>query len=257
MRVFLSVVSHKHASLITELDCLSILAKHFVVVLKNNYEGEAQLLQRYCEQHNIHLINDAYGCGFGKNNNIVFKYCEEQFNIADDDFFITFNPDVVASPEDIQQLIDCMSNNSIPFAAISLYKNNERTIRDFSIRKFPTFTTFAKSFMGLGNNSIIKECLDVSKVDWAAGSFLAFRTDVYKKLRGFDEKFFMYCEDIDICYRANKQGYGLTYLPTISAVHLAKHQNRKIFSKHFYWHIKSALMFLLLSKAGIRTKSIL
>lgn len=257
MSVFLSVVSHKHASLIFNLDCLSALAKHFVVILKNNYEDEASLLQDYCEKNDIHLINSEYGCGFGKNNNIVFKYCEEKFNIGKDDFFITVNPDVVATPEDIFQLIDCMNDNSIKFAAISLYKNKEKTIRDFSVRNFPTLTIFAKSLLGFGNDSFIKQCIGNTKVDWAAGSFLAFKADLYKKLRGFDEKFFMYCEDIDICYRANKEGYGLTYLPEISAIHLAKHQNRKIFSKHFYWHIKSALMFLLLSRAGVRTKSIL
>lgn len=257
MRVFLSIVSHKHASLIFSLDCLSDLAKHFVVVVKNNYEGEASLLQDYCDKHNIHLINSEYGCGFGKNNNIVFKYCEDNLNIGDEDFFITFNPDVVATPDDIHKLVDCMTNERIKFAAISLYKNNERTIRDYSVRRFPTLTIFAKSFLGLGNNSLIQDCQEITKVDWAAGSFLAFKADLYKELRGFDEKFFMYCEDIDICYRAKKQGYGLTYLPALSAIHLAKHQNRKIFSKHFYWHIKSALMFLLLSRAGVKTKSIL
>lgn len=257
MRVFLSVVSHKHAELILRLNCLPILAKQFTVVIKNNYADERYFLQKYCDEHNIYLINDEFGCGFGKNNNLIYRYCEEHFKIVNGDIFITLNPDVVANPEDIMDLVSSMREKSIPFAAISLYKDQEKKTRDFSIRKFPTFLTFVKSLFGLGNDSLIKECSSVKEVDWAAGSFLAFDADVYKKLRGFNERFFMYCEDIDICYRANKMGYGLTYFSEISAIHLAKHQNRKILSKHFYWHIKSALMFLLFSRLGLSTKSIL
>ncbi len=43
-------------------------------------------------------------------------------------------------------------------------------------------------------------------MEWVAGSFIAFKSSSYRKVQGFDENYFMYCEDIDICYRAKSQG---------------------------------------------------
>ncbi|WOZ79003.1 glycosyltransferase family 2 protein [Kosakonia sacchari] len=257
MRVFLSVVSHKHASMIQELQCLPDLAKKFIVVLKNNVAEESSLLSKYCNDNSIYLVDEQYGCGFGANNNFIFKYCVERFNIKAGDIFITLNPDVFITCDEISELANTMQSESIYFSAITLYKDSNHICRDYSIRKFPNLKTFVCSFLGLGNNTMIKQCESVSRVDWAAGSFLAFDASLYQKLQGFDERYFMYCEDIDICYRAKQLGHQLTYLPQYSALHLAKHANRKVFSKHFLWHIYSALIFLINSKLKLSPKSIL
>jgi len=118
---------------------------------------------------------------------------------------------------------------------------------DNSIRKFPSLTQFGKSFLGLGNPTIINKNIVSAPtiVDWAAGSFLAFRSSHYAALKGFDEGYFMYCEDVDICYRSMLLGEQVVFFPQIKMQHLAEHANRSIFSKHFYWHVKSALRFLL------------
>ena len=62
------------------------------------------------------------------------------------------------------------------------------------------------SFLFQKNKTIIDKFSlnEESFTDWAAGSLLLFSADTYKKLNGFDEKYFMYCEDIDICYRYKK-----------------------------------------------------
>ncbi|EGR3506856.1 glycosyl transferase family 2, partial [Vibrio parahaemolyticus] len=78
--------------------------------------------------------------------------------------------------------------------------------------------------------------------------FIAIKAIHYKKLNGFDENYFMYCEDIDLCYRSKQEGESVLYLPNISAIHFAAHNNRKLLSKHFYWHLKSVFRFLITSK---------
>jgi hypothetical protein len=91
-------------------------------------------------------------------------------------------------------------------------------------------------------------------VDWAAGSFLLFRSGMYTELNGFDTSYFMYCEDIDICWRAKvKVKSPVVYLPHIKALHYAKHANRNVFSKHFYWHVKGVLRFLAKKNGLIRS----
>ncbi|EOV0841036.1 glycosyltransferase family 2 protein, partial [Cronobacter sakazakii] len=90
-------------------------------------------------------------------------------------------------------------------------------------------------------NSITKNTF----VDWASGSFLLFTSQLYERLEGFDTKYYMYCEDIDICLRANLIiGAKLTYIPSVRAIHLAAHANRKLFSKNFIWHFSSAMRYL-------------
>lgn len=257
MRVFISVVSHRHASLIRDIKCLPKLADNYFVVLKNNCHEESLVLQKYCEENSIYLIDSDYNKGFGANNNIVYSFCENKFDFNESDVFIVLNPDVLITHDNLNTLVKTMRNKCILFSAITLYKSEDKRERDYSIRMFPRIMTFIKSFIGLGNDTIICDCDTITKVDWAAGSFLAFNALFYKKIHGFDERYFMYCEDVDICFRAKTSGCQLTYIPDVNAIHFAKHANRKIFSKHFFWHCKSIIIFLFMTKFKLKPKSII
>jgi len=102
-------------------------------------------------------------------------------------------------------------------------------------------------YVGLKNNTIIdKTVIDTPTfVDWSAGSFLMFRVDLYRKLHGFNQRYFMYCEDVDICWRA-KTLYAerVLFVPDLKAMHQAQFNNRRFFSRHFFWHVSSAFRFL-------------
>ena len=256
MRVFISIISHGHAELIQSLCSLERLSDNFNIVLKSNTFED---LSAYCKKNNINYINESYGLGFGANNNFTYRYCREKLGMVGEDFFLILNPDVVASENSIISLVDLMIKCNSQIAGVNLFKDEQYLIPDNSIRKFPSFTQFGKSFLGLGNPAVINKELVSSpqKVDWAAGSFLAFRSSHYARLEGFDEGYFMYCEDIDICYRSKLLGERLVFFPQIKMQHLAEHANRSIFSKHFYWHVKSVLRFLLAKKGLAKRKSCL
>ncbi|MFS1953047.1 hypothetical protein [Vibrio breoganii] len=174
-----------------------------------------------------------------------------------DDLFIVMNPDVSITIEQFELLIDSMSKDSIEFATINLFKDKALSIYDPSIRNFPKLSTFIRSYLLNENPTIIdrSKIYKQTEVDWAAGSFLCFSAMHYEKLGGFDEKYFMYCEDIDICFRSKKSRVDLVYLPNVKAQHLARHNNRKLISKHFYWHIKSVIRFLYSRNFSVKNKS--
>ncbi|OLQ76116.1 glycosyl transferase family 2 [Photobacterium proteolyticum] len=255
MAVYISVVSHGHGGLIKQLDCLANLAEKFNVVVKLNLK-ELDLVS-YLKENNIHVIDELYGLGFGHNNNVVFSHCSNILKMNDGDTFIVFNPDVISSVEAIEQLVDSMNKEKVPIAAVNLFKDAKYSLPDNSIRKFPSLTQFINSFLGLGNSSIInkKNIIKPTITDWAAGSFLAFTASHYKTLQGFDENYFMYCEDIDICFRSNRLGSPVTFFPNVKMQHLAEHANRSMFSKHFYWHLKSVIRFLLCKRGLTKVKS--
>jgi GT2 family glycosyltransferase len=59
----------------------------------------------------------------------------------------------------------------------------------------------------------------VAAADWVSGAALVHRRSLAMDLGGLDEGFFMYCEDVDFCYRASKQGSGVRYLPFVTLRH--------------------------------------
>lgn len=252
MSVFISVISHGHGKLIEKLACLSKLAKKYTVVVKINRKEQG--LVQYLVENNIRYIDRSYGIGFGHNNNEVFTYCKEHLSMADDDHFLVHNPDVISDLDSIELLIESMLKDNTEVAGVNLFKDENFAISDNSIRYFPSFSQFTKSFLGVGNSTIInKELVKCSKeVDWAAGSFLAFKASHYASLEGFDEGYFMYCEDIDICYRSKLMHVPVIYYPHVKMRHLAEHANRSVFSRHFFWHIKSVIRFLL-TRQGLTT----
>ena len=99
------------------------------------------------------------------------------------------------------------------------------------------------------NDTIVDRDKPINRpIDWCAGSFMGFSIDTYHKLKGFDEGYFMYCEDIDLCYRAKSLGINIKYFENIKALHLAQHSNRKFMSKSFRWHLKSIFRYLFISR---------
>ncbi|PMO99178.1 glycosyl transferase family 2 [Vibrio breoganii] len=250
MAVYISIVSHGHADLLLNLNCVPKLIANYQVIIKSNKKFDD--FGSLGESDNFHWLNDDYGKGFGENNNIVFNYCLHELGMKCDDYFIVLNPDIVIDNETIARLIEEMNESLSSFSTINLFKDRYLTIPDNSVRNFPSFKHFVTSFLGKGNASILdrRTMLEQCQVDWAAGSFLAFRAQHYLNLRGFDENYFMYCEDIDICFRSLNLDVPLKYHPEIKAQHLAKHSNRKLFSIHFLWHVKSSFRFLL-SKRGL------
>ncbi|OVZ95490.1 glycosyltransferase family 2 protein [Yersinia alsatica] len=249
MKIFISIISHGHDAMLINSVALKDLCDKFIVIIKKNDKENSlygDVLKRFCRDNKAIYINEYPGLGFGQNNNFNFDYCCSELNLRDEDLFFIVNPDVVIDSNTISDIANYICVNKIKLATINLFRDFKFQDRDPSIRFFPSLLTFAKSFIGLGNNSIYPYKRNgIYDVDWAAGSLLIFNAGFYKELAGFDEGYFMYCEDIDICYRAKKNGIKVKYLAQFQAVHLGRHRSHKLTSRHFYWHFYSALRFVL------------
>ncbi|EBO9669228.1 glycosyltransferase family 2 protein, partial [Salmonella enterica] len=235
-----------HYEIIKKLGALSNLTKNsFVKIIIKDNLGEKSL-EEFCYVNNITYLKNSVKKGFGKNNNEVFNTIAQ--NIKTDDFFVVMNPDVFIDANVLLEAVyECDKSNAY-VATVNLYRDFDKKEYDNSIRKFPCVMDFIHSFLfGKNKCSIDKDGINEPLyVDWAAGSFLIFKAEFFSKLNGFNEKYFMYCEDIDICWRANKiYNTSVLYLPQYVGVHLAQFNNRKILSRHFLWHIKSIILFLM------------
>ncbi|WP_044366925.1 glycosyltransferase family 2 protein [Vibrio fluvialis] len=246
MALFISVVNHGHDEMIVANPTLASLAKHFNVIIKSNTTA-SDMLVGHCLEHNITLIPGDIKKGFGANNNEIFQYIIKNLNPAGNDYFLVLNPDVEIDVYSIFKLIENAEKYQSDISAINLFTDRSFISYDNSIRRYPRLFAPIKSLLGMKRNDVYdkSQINEPIRIEWAAGSFLLFNVNCFESLGGFDEKYFMYFEDADICTCANKKGFSVYYFPEIKAVHYASHQNRKLLSKHFIWYLESSIKYAL------------
>ncbi|WP_070970455.1 glycosyltransferase family 2 protein [Vibrio sonorensis] len=232
MTLFISIVNHNHDDIITKNNELKKIAKTNQVIIKSNTNPKGILVD-YCKKSGIHLVTTNEKKGFGANNNEVFNYAKNKLGMSNKDHFLVMNPDVTINLDSIAQLQQISHTYPSSILTINLYLDKNKKIYDESIRKFPSPMNPFKGLFKIKRQDIYDKAtiFQPTAVDWAAGSFLLFQTSNYETLHGFDESYFMYYEDVDICLRAKRKGINVIYLPSISAVHDAAYDNRKMLNK--------------------------
>lgn len=232
--VTVSIVSHGHGAmvdrLVERLKDFPEVAK--VVLIKNIQES---LKSVACAQ--LHVHENATPLGFGANHNQAFALCNTEF-------FCVLNPDIELPENPFPKLIaGCKKVNDAAITA-PLIMHPQGELED-SARLFPTpWSILRKATLGEKGITPIVKNLGLQATDWAAGMFLFFPSPVYQRLKGFDERYFLYYEDVDICWRAKQLGYSVLVNTDVYAVHAAQRASHRDF-QHFFWHSQSMLRFFV------------
>jgi len=244
---YVAIVSHGHEDYIfnnNDLLCINDL-DNVHVVIKDNVANQG--LKGYCEGVGYNYIDLPLGIGFGENNNEIFDYCLKN-GMEEQDWFLIVNPDVNISIEYFSKLLLELDDESNKLLTINLFRDEKLTISENSLRYFPKWKGLMSMLRGKPVNTPYNKDIieDRDEIDWASGAFLIFKSSLYKELNGFSYRYFMYFEDVDICYRARYQkNQPVIFLKNISAVHAGAYANRNVFSKHFRWYLVSLFKFLL------------
>jgi len=231
--IAVSIISHGHGEMVLRLvtqllECPEISK---IIVTLNIKED---LL--FPESLKIRIIENNYPKGFGENHNFVFREITQPY-------FCPLNPDVRLLSNPFPQLITSINKYNADLVA-PLVVNNNGGIED-SIRNFPTLFSVSKKIFSKSKGCCnIKNSSDVFSPEWVAGMFMFFRSSAYKKLKGFDEIFFLYYEDVDICIRLWRQGMKLIADPSVCVVHDARRASRNNFA-HMKLHLKSMGIYFL------------
>ncbi len=245
--IHIIIVSHYHEDYIISLinkinesrfDSSSL----FRIYIKDNVNSVR--LRKFCTNKKICYIPSVERLGFSKNNNHAVAKIVVDYQVdVGQDYFLFLNPDVLVDSDTLKKLCEILAHYKYDLFTVDLYNDQNLTVRDPSVRHFPKLVNFFTSYFFGYNKSIIdRSDIDYHQiVDWCAGSFLGMKCSVFKHIKGFDEQFFMYCEDIDICIRAKNAGYKLFYLPELKVIHFSQNDNRTLFSRNFIWHLKSVL----------------
>ncbi|MBK5074423.1 glycosyltransferase family 2 protein [Budviciaceae bacterium CWB-B4] len=244
--IYIVIVSHHHDKML--FHSLPRVATQnnnkYKIIIKDNVGSES--LKIFCEKRFIKYISSKNRMGFGENNNYVVNYILKNYTINKDDYIIFMNPDVTIECDELLSLVEYIERNKFSAFTIDLYKNSGFSLRDGFVRTYPTLFDFIYSFCFKKNKTILnrEDIYEVITIDWCAGSFIGFDLNEFIKIDGFDESYFMYCEDLDLCYRCKLYGINVKYIPNFKAIHTAHHDNRMLFSRAFFWHVASSIRFL-------------
>ena len=205
------------------------------------------LKEKYIDPE-ITYIHTGQNLGFGKGHNLILKELSKNSN-----YHLILNPDAYFSPEVVPTLVDCLKNDpSIGIIAPKiLYPDGtfQKSIRrfpkvqDFLIRRVPGFKYLFKKAFERANylNRTMKSSIEAEAV---SGCFQLFRTNIFLDVQGFDPRYFMYMEDIDICRKVHAIGYKVVYFPFVFVYHHSAYGSKKKF-KLLWAHIKSIIEYFL------------
>jgi len=216
-----------------------------IVVLDNaSSDGSVQMLEK--EFPEVRLLVSEQNLGFSRGHNLAARAAQGKY------LFI-LNPDTEVIPPALELLVDYAEQH--PEVAIIGPKilNPDGSLQ-YSCRRFPnpTAALFRNTPLGklFPNNPYTREYLmtdwdhnSIREVDWVSGAALFIRRAVYEQLSGFDERFFMYCEDTDLCYRAWQAGYMVVYYPEPKIVHAIGRSTDLVANKMIITFHKSMYLF--------------
>src|SRR5690625_367028 len=201
-----------------------------IIVIDNASEDGSQKLLRN-NFSGVRRIENKENIGFG-------RACNQGIDLATGEYVLIINPDTLVGESLLPQILEMMDQDlSIGALGIRLMDGKGNILRE-SKRTIPTLWSGFTKFSGLGelfkksaffNQYYAPELRydEVGEVEVLPGAFMLIRRSVLNEIGGFDPRFFMYAEDIDLSYRISKAGYKIMYAGHLSAIHFKGESTQK------------------------------
>jgi GT2 family glycosyltransferase len=233
--ISISVVSHGQIHLIESL--LQDIAEHcrglsLQLILTLNFE-EALPFSPGRFSFPIEVIRNSTPLGFAANHNQAFAHATGQF-------FCVINPDIRFDKDPFPMLVEQLEDSSIGISAPMVL--DENGIIEDSARVFPTpLKIICKAVGGCkGSDYPVNE--EPIFPDWVGGMFMLFPRAVFQSMGGFNQRYFLYYEDVEICARLKLKGYKVVMCPAARVTHCARRSSHHDF-RYFKWHFTSMTRF--------------
>ncbi len=230
------IVTYRSARLVGQISKTIALFNQFFIVDNSVDPSDSLLSQLKTKFPNGTYIHNARNLGFGAGNNVGLRGVSTEFALI-------INPDVEIDQQAIQALIDCADR--YPNA---LFVGSQV----FDTREGSFFPSYGWGYPDQPNNGYMPPDGDVSTL-WLSGCCLLVRVKPFLAMGGFDERFFMYYEEFDICQRAHLAGMECILASQAHVKHESSSSSlpslRVSFIKDLHWS-RSKRIFL--DKYGIK-----
>ena len=197
--------------------------------------NKAKSFEEYISKYeDIEYLDTGKNLGFGKGHNYIIDKLDSKYHAI-------VNPDVLLKDDAFFSIIKYLDENEDVGMCIPNITDEQGNRQEVYRLELTIFDMFIRMFCkGMFNKRKAKHTMqnmDYTKpfqVPFGQGSFLVIRTELFKKLKGFDDNFFMYLEDADLCKRVN-QVSKLMYYPDATIIHKwekGSHKNKTLFKYH-------------------------
>lgn len=201
----------------------------------NSNKSYKEKLSTYSDDVELTFHNE--NIGFGKAHNLNLLNSNEPF-------FLILNPDAIVNKDGLANLVSILANNKRAAMAVPRILNKDGTTQYLIRERVSVFDYMLryikfKPIKKLFEKRLVKyECRhladdEIVPIRIGSGCCMLIKSDIYKKLNGFDDRYFMYFEDYDLCLEIEKLGYQIIYNPFAKFVHFygkEAHKNRKLFN---------------------------
>lgn len=218
-------------------NCLSSVYKsntsghklEIIVVDNNSFDGSVKLVKE--KYPDVNVIENKENSGYSRANNTALRKVRGQY-------VLILNPDTILEEGTFQKLIDFIKKNPETGVVTSKLIMANGKLDPACRRSFPSLMVALPRILGLSklfpkselfgkyNLSYLDENV-THEVDSVNGAFMFIPKKVLDDAGLFDEDFFMYGEDLDLCFRIKKNGYKIYYFPGVTTVHLKGESTRK------------------------------
>ncbi|OGS03924.1 MAG: hypothetical protein A2204_03190 [Elusimicrobia bacterium RIFOXYA1_FULL_47_7] len=224
------------------------LSREVIVVDNNSSDGSSTLVKSKYPQ--ARLIENRLNLGFAGANNIGARN-------SSGDTIIFLNPDTIVTSGQFSKLAAILKSSPDAGIVAPRLVNPDGTLQ-YSCRRFYNLRTvfFRRLLAGSKTGRALSEAHlmkdwdhnSTKAVDWVLAACLAIKRDTFNQIGGFDDKYMLYFEDVDLCKRIYSIGKKVYYYPEAVVTHHYQRESANRFNKRTYWHIKSAFRFF--SKFG-------
>jgi GT2 family glycosyltransferase len=203
MEISVIIVTYNSAGCITR--CLESILKQrdlkFEVVVVDNASSDTTI--SLVKNYPVKLVESKDNLGFGSGCNLGFSYCSGKL-------VYIFNPDAWLEAEDALTVIcRAFEQNKIWGMAGTTVLNSSNDHESKPSEEYPGQTSAHGDLSQLPG-----------KIAWVIGASMIIRRELFERLGGFDEAFFLYSEETDFCLRLRKLGYEVGHLTSVVARHI-------------------------------------
>lgn len=204
----------------------------FIWIDNNSHPDDYNYLKNLKQQYhdfNITLIRNNENQGFSKACNLGAQY-------ANGKYIAFINPDTCFTQDTLSKLIKKLKQGSkIGLIAPKIIDGNGMPVRSAGKTNTILRIAFGEIFLHLckklgkascgGYYTSFEQTLEP---DWVLGSFMLLPRKVFDAVGGFDERYFMYAEEADLCLSIRQKGYKILYYPKTEVVHIGEGAAEKV-----------------------------
>lgn len=192
----------------------------------------------------LRIIRNLANLGFGAG-------CNQGASQTDSEFLLFLNPDTVLFEDTLSKALTYMqdsANARVGICGVQLLDMQTRISRSCS--QFPSARRFIAQAMGLdrvfpqlGHFMTEWDHRETREVDQVMGAFFLVRRAVFEALGGFDERFFVYFEEVDFSRRARNRGWRSVYLASAQVFHAGGGTSRQVKARRLFYSLRSRLLY--------------